>query len=442
MNGRGDLLLVIVVVVAFMAIFLSGATLLGIAVVRLLRKLNRGLPVGAGGLHAPRAATSPAPLGPGDPIAPGAPGASALEPEAPGPELHQLAERLKSGARWFYWIAALSLVNTVVSAFGGEWGFVVGLGITQFIDGVGKAMRPAGPVVAAILNLAVVAGFLAIGRRAERRSTVGFVVGMSVYALDTLLFVAHQLWVGFAFHVFALACLFMGYRASVELKRRGGAHLATPRARRARRWPAVALVGGLVGLVGLAGLAMVLARGPDLPAPRAGVEQMRPVVVNGLPLPRAPEGPARGAGDPARGRPMPELRGAAFDGTPVAITGDGRAKLVVFVAHWCPPCHDQLDYLQRWMKEGLLAGVQVHAVSTAVEAGNTNYPPSSWIERQGWPLPVLADAAQRPAATAAGAPGLPFFVFVHANGKVAGRHVGFIERAALREWIARLEAPD
>ena len=41
-----------------------------------------------------------------------------------------------SGANWFYWIAGLSLVNTILLYTGSEWVFVVGLGVTQLIDGI------------------------------------------------------------------------------------------------------------------------------------------------------------------------------------------------------------------------------------------------------------------------------------------------------------------
>src|SRR5215216_6406234 len=53
---------------------------------------------------------------------------------------YQLEERAKSGARWFYWIAALSLITSFVSLAGGKFGFVVSLGVTQVIDGVASAV--------------------------------------------------------------------------------------------------------------------------------------------------------------------------------------------------------------------------------------------------------------------------------------------------------------
>ena len=44
--------------------------------------------------------------------------------------------RIRSGVNWFFWIAGFSLINTIVYLFGGQLTFVVGLGITQIIDGV------------------------------------------------------------------------------------------------------------------------------------------------------------------------------------------------------------------------------------------------------------------------------------------------------------------
>ena len=38
--------------------------------------------------------------------------------------------------------------------------------------------------------------------------------------------------------------------------------------------------------------------------------------------------------DGAVGLAMPEVTGESFDGTPVTITNDGRAKVILFLAHW------------------------------------------------------------------------------------------------------------
>ena len=47
-----------------------------------------------------------------------------------------LLRRAKSGANWFYWIAGLSLINSIVFLFGGNLSFIAGLGITQMLNAV------------------------------------------------------------------------------------------------------------------------------------------------------------------------------------------------------------------------------------------------------------------------------------------------------------------
>jgi len=48
---------------------------------------------------------------------------------------------LKSGANWFYWVAGLSLINTIMIFAGAKWGFAIGLAITQIIDVVAPAQE-------------------------------------------------------------------------------------------------------------------------------------------------------------------------------------------------------------------------------------------------------------------------------------------------------------
>jgi len=128
-----------------------------------------------------------------------------------------------SGAQWFFWIAALSAANSLVTALGGSWTFLVGLGITQFIDGLAAAFLEAGAPSTAVrlialgLDLAVAGLFLVFGFLA-RRSKAGFIVGMVLYALDALLFIWAQDWLGFAFHLYVLFRLYTGLRAFAQLK--------------------------------------------------------------------------------------------------------------------------------------------------------------------------------------------------------------------------------
>jgi thiol-disulfide isomerase/thioredoxin len=205
----------------------------------------------------------------------------------------------------------------------------------------------------------------------------------------------------------------------------------TPRRRRP-----VLLV--LIGMAVLAAVAVLVTWKSGLLGQASGAEERRPVTVKGEALPVLPDG-APAASDPARGRPMPEIRGASFTGEPVAITGDGHPKVILFLAHWCPHCQNEVPRLTAWLKGGgLPQGVEFYAVSTAAEAKRPNYPPSRWLQQEGWPAPVIADDQRDAVAGAAGLSAFPFFVFVGADGKVAGRHAGELSIEELKERITSL----
>ena len=67
-------------------------------------------------------------------------------------EIAQYEKRFRSGASWFYWIAGLSIVNSLVVHLQGQWAFVIGLGITQIIDAVAIAAIEEIPEKAAIIR--------------------------------------------------------------------------------------------------------------------------------------------------------------------------------------------------------------------------------------------------------------------------------------------------
>lgn len=136
-------------------------------------------------------------------------------------EREQLEQRMKSGANWFYLIAALSLVTSFISLAGGTWAFLVSLGVTQLIDAlanVGAERIGWGVKAFALVFDLIAAGlFAALGVFAGKRQTWAFVVGMVLYLLDALVCLVIGFWLGLAFHAFALYSIFGGYKASAAL---------------------------------------------------------------------------------------------------------------------------------------------------------------------------------------------------------------------------------
>lgn len=129
---------------------------------------------------------------------------------------------MKSGAHWFYWIAALSLITSVIALTGNSWAFLVSLGITQIADGIaiGVAERMdtgVVKIVALVFDVIAAGLFALIGYFASKRLAWLFVVGMVIYALDALIFLFAQQWLGIAFHAFALYSIFGGYKACARL---------------------------------------------------------------------------------------------------------------------------------------------------------------------------------------------------------------------------------
>ena len=81
--------------------------------------------------------------------------------------------------------------------------------------------------------------------------------------------------------------------------------------------------------------------------------------------------------------------------------------------------------------------MQVRTISTSIAAARPNYPPSAWLEREGWTQPTLTDDANSSALAALGMTSFPGFVFVNADGTVAQRTTGEI---STDNWAQALQA--
>lgn len=148
---------------------------------------------------------------------------------------------------------------------------------------------------------------------------------------------------------------------------------------------------------------------------------------------------ASGAADAAVGRPAPLVQGADFEGNPVAIENDGRAKMIIFLAHWCPFCQNEVPVVVRWMDGGSLPdAVDLYAVTTSTDSLRANYPPSQWLEREGWTAPIIVDDQATTVARAYGLSAFPFWVFIASDGTVWGRATGELGVSVLDDVAQRL----
>ncbi len=130
--------------------------------------------------------------------------------------------------------------------------------------------------------------------------------------------------------------------------------------------------------------------------------------------------------DPALQTVAPAFAATSFDGIEMSVQpGDGTAKVIGFFTHWCPHCQRELPRIADWLNNNPLpAGVEVIAVSTSVDAGRGNYPPSEWFETEQWPAAVARDSQTNEIASAYGLRGFPYTVAVNADGNVVARVSG------------------
>ncbi len=137
-----------------------------------------------------------------------------------------LTRRMKNGANNFYWIAALSVVNSLVLEFGGNSYFVVGLASTLFVDGIFLELAKGFPdatifikLIGLAISVFIALIFVFFGFFANKGKRWAFIIGMVFYAIDTLIMLAFQEWMGLIFHGLFLFGLFSGIRALGELQK-------------------------------------------------------------------------------------------------------------------------------------------------------------------------------------------------------------------------------
>ena len=138
--------------------------------------------------------------------------------EIPITRLIQLEKQHREGANWFYWIAGLSGLSSILLVIGSPVVSAVSLGSTQLLAAFGQQIPgltiPA--IIASVLILGVFAlfGYLSnIGKRGA------YLIGIILFFLDTLITLWAEDFIGFAFHCLALYFMIVGVIALFKLKK-------------------------------------------------------------------------------------------------------------------------------------------------------------------------------------------------------------------------------
>lgn len=218
------------------------------------------------------------------------------------------------------------------------------------------------------------------------------------------------------------------------------------------RSPVVLVAGMLLFLGALALVVLAVTGGDDSAAPSSDTSSdapadapaatVGPISFGGETIPEVDtvifEGetlpPAGGGDDPAVGTLAPVVTATNLStGQPITL-GPGQARVIGFFAHWCPHCQDELPEVTEWLATNELPpNTEFVAVSTVVDEGRGNYPPSAWFADVGFRSSVIVDDAQNSLLSGFGFTGFPAFIAIDSSGAVVARAGGNIGTEGLAE---------
>jgi len=145
-----------------------------------------------------------------------------------GRTVQRLTRQMLGGANWFFWIAGLSMLNSILGLLQIDLGFTLGLWATQFFDAWGMKVGGPGPVIAMTFDVTVVGLLMVVGILARQSQGWIFVLGLGLYLLDAMLLLGWAVPVlrqgatpeelgpivfSSAGHLYALYRLFQGWQA-------------------------------------------------------------------------------------------------------------------------------------------------------------------------------------------------------------------------------------
>jgi thiol-disulfide isomerase/thioredoxin len=179
------------------------------------------------------------------------------------------------------------------------------------------------------------------------------------------------------------------------------------------------ILGGVLGLGLIIAIAVSAVTGGADESDEFGA-----VTVEGTELPVFGGDPAA---DVAPGMTAPTVTGESFAGETLSIGPDGTPKVIVFLAHWCPHCQAEVPRVADWLEAGNKPdGVDFYAISSLANRVRDNWPPSAWLESEGWDVPTMKDDESSTASSALGLAGTPYWLVLDGDNQVLFRMSGEI----------------
>jgi cytochrome c biogenesis protein CcmG/thiol:disulfide interchange protein DsbE len=163
-----------------------------------------------------------------------------------------------------------------------------------------------------------------------------------------------------------------------------------------------------------------------------------------------PEGEVTVSGDPlpvfagenddnvSIGLPAPTFSAPNENSEIISLEKNGNAKALIFLAHWCGFCQDEVPSVQEWVDTiGVPEGVEIIAIATSIDRARDNYPPQNWLEREGWSETQIYDL-DRTIGDAYGLTAFPYWVFLDNELNVKARRTGNLPQDAVGQLLVQL----
>ncbi len=222
---------------------------------------------------------------------------------------------------------------------------------------------------------------------------------------------------------------------TTKTTKKGSAKTQAKNAPKKRNVPVLGIAFGVVALLLVA--AIVFSGEESI----GGAGEFGDPTISGDELPPMARGAAVDPNDAATGQVAPEVNGQDFDDSTVSISHDGTPKAVVFLAHWCGHCQAEVPEVQAWLDStGGVPGVEIVSVTTSANSGQPNWPPSQWLDREGWTTPNIRDDSDSSTLRAYGGSSFPYWVFLNGDGTVAWRQAGRVGIPQLQQIMQSLTA--
>jgi cytochrome c biogenesis protein CcmG, thiol:disulfide interchange protein DsbE len=157
-----------------------------------------------------------------------------------------------------------------------------------------------------------------------------------------------------------------------------------------------------------------------------------PVDVQGESLPPYDE-----SSDPTAGVvASPVITARTLDDREVVLGAPGQAQVLVFLAHWCPVCDQELPVLRNVIDSGgVPEDVEIIAVLTGLDPGRPNWPPDVWLRNAGVDVVAVRDDVGDPLMRTFGLRAYPAWAVIDADGTVQARRQGLLTSVAITQLL-------